>query len=103
MIQAVYVPILLLWWHVRGRRNANVWIDQEQRENLAMSRLAWIHQIERLYAVLQYVRKHHEPAFIRTDTPKILYRMGLVRADAEKLLHVVELKLLVARIIILVF
>lgn len=77
LVDLLCPPVLLLRRYICSGRDSDIWINQEESQDLAMARLSRIGKLERLHAVLQDIRKDEKTVFAGQDLSNDLHRCHL--------------------------
>lgn len=88
-VQSLDPPVLPLARHVRRRYDADIRVDKEEREDLAVARRRGVCEVEGLDFVLQDVGPREEPPFLGVDDADVLNGRLFVLAAEDYLEPVV--------------
>src|SRR5687768_7797925 len=86
----------LLWANIRGRDNGDIRVNEEQRQDLAVSGTGWIGELERADTVLVDVREEQSATTASKDLADVLNR-AVTLLDSKNTFDHIKLALLVAK------
>lgn len=73
-------PITTLTWYICSRDDPNVWIDQKECQNFAVTWSSRILKLERVHSMLIDVRENNDAAFLSENGTKILQCLRIIFA-----------------------